>query len=122
MGVDYLVGEDPLNLPISKEYICKSEVTATLLKLLEELDEVKTPKELYHVLEIHAKHDSFWEVIDASEWSSTEVITIANNGCLMHELIFNDLVRWRKEQLDSLSKRLEVFGIFVAFEKASESS
>ena len=66
--IDYLLGDNPSNLPISKEYICRSEVTATLLELLEELDKVQTPEELHYVLEIHAKHDSFWEVINASEW------------------------------------------------------
>jgi hypothetical protein len=38
------------------------------------------------------------------------VIIIENKGCLMHELIFNDLVRRRKDQLDSLRRGLEVLG------------
>lgn len=105
--VDYVLGEDPSNLIISKEYISQSEVTSTLLELIEELDKVQTPEALNYVLEIHVKHNSFWEVINASEWSSTEVITIEN---IVHELIFNELVRRRKDQLDSLSRGLQMLG------------
>ena len=108
--VDYLLGEDPSNLIISKEYISRSEVTSTLLELIEELDKARTPEALNYVLEVHVKHNSFWEVINASEWSSTEVITIENKGCLVNELIFNELVRRRKDQLDLLSRGLQMLG------------
>ena len=100
--VDYILGEDPSNLPISKEYITLSEMTSTLLNLTEEA--------LHGVLETHPKSAAFWEVINASEWSSTELITIGNKGCLVHELIHNELVRCRKDQLDSLRKGLESLG------------
>ena len=110
--VDYLLDEDPSNLIISKEYISRSEVTSTFLKLIEELDKAQMPEALNYVLEVHVKHNSFWEVINASEWSSTEVITIENKGCLVHELIFNELVRRRKDQLDSLSRGLQILGFF----------
>ena len=108
--VHYLLGEDPSNLIISKEYISQSEVTSTPLELIEKLDKVQTPEALNYVLEVHVKHNSFWEVINASEWSSTEVITIENKGYLVHELIFNELVRRRKDQLDSLSRGLQMLG------------
>ena len=105
-----MLGEDPSNLIISKEYISQSEVTSTLLELIEELDKAQMPEALNYVLEVHVKHNSFWEVINASEWSSTEVITIKNKGCLVHELIFNKLVRRRKDQPDSLSRGLQMLG------------
>ena len=108
--VDYILGEDPSNLPISKEYITLSEMTSTLLNLIEELDEAKTEEALHGVLETHPKSAAFWEVINASEWSSTELIKIGNKGCLVHELIHNELVRRRKDQLDSLRKGLESLG------------
>ena len=85
-------------------------MTSTLLELIEELDKVQTPEALNYVLEVHVKHNSFWEVINASEWSSTEVITIENKGYLVHKLIFNELVRQRNDQLDSLSRGLQMLG------------
>ncbi len=85
-------------------------MTSTLLSLIDELDEANTEEALHNVLETHPKSSSFWEVINASEWSSTEVINLQNKGCLVHELIYNELVRRRKDQLDSLSKGLESLG------------
>ena len=64
--VDYLLDEDPSNLIIFKEYISRSEVTSTFLKLIEELDKAQMPEALNYVLEVHVKHNSFWEVINAS--------------------------------------------------------
>lgn len=63
--VDYILGEDPSNLPISKEYITLSEMTSTLLNLIEKLDEAKTEEALHGVLETHRKSAAFWEVINA---------------------------------------------------------
>ncbi|XP_028408827.1 uncharacterized protein LOC114531418 [Dendronephthya gigantea] len=107
--VDYLLGEDPSNLIVSKEYISQSEMTFRLLELIKELDKAETPEALHYILEIHAKHDSFWEVINATE-SSTEVITVENKGCLLHELIFNELIRQRKDQLNAQRDGLQVLG------------
>ena len=58
--VDYIVGKDPSNLPISKEYITLSEMTSTLLSLIDELDEANTEEALHNVLETHLKSASFW--------------------------------------------------------------
>ena len=44
--VDYILGEEPSSLPISKKFITSSEMTSTLLELIEELDEVKTKQKL----------------------------------------------------------------------------
>ena len=108
--VDYILGGDPSNLPISKEYITLSEMTSTLLYLIKELDEAKTEEALHGVLETRPKSAAFWEVINTSEWSNTELINFENKGCLVHELIHNELVRCRKDQLDSLRKGLESLG------------
>ena len=115
--VSYILGENPSNLTISKEYITLSELTSTLLELVDKLDNAQTPEELHHVLEVHEKHNSFWEVINSSEWSSIEVITVGNKGCLIDELIFNELVRWRQYQLDSLRRGLEVLGFLSLLKK-----
>ena len=58
---------------ISKEYITKSELTATLLQLIENLDSVDSQEALHNMLEIDPRHDAYWQVINASEWSSTEL-------------------------------------------------
>ena len=115
--VSYILGENPSNLTISKEYITVSELTSTLSELVDKLDNAQTPEELHHVLEVHEKHNSFWEVINSSEWSSIEVITVGNKGCLIHELIFNELVRQGQDQLDSLRRGLEVLGFLSLLKK-----
>ena len=108
--VNYILGEEPSTLPISKEFITLSEMTSTLLELIGELDEAESQQKLHYILETHPKSASFWEVINSSEWSCTEVINLENKGCLVHELIYNELVRRRKDQLDSLCKGLESLG------------
>ena len=49
--VSYLLGKNPSNLVISRDYITLSEVTSTLLELIDELDKAQTPEKLHHVLE-----------------------------------------------------------------------
>jgi hypothetical protein len=85
-------------------------MTCFLLSLITEVDQANTEEALHNVLQTHPKSASFWEVINASEWASTEIINLENKGCLVHELIYNELVRRRKDQLDSLSKGLESLG------------
>lgn len=97
--VSYLLGENPSNLVISRDYITLNEVSSTILELIDELDKAQTSENLHHVLEIPPKHDCFWEVINSSEWSNTEVITVGDKRYLIHQLIFNELVRRRKDQL-----------------------
>ena len=72
--VHYILGEDSSNLQIFKEYITLSEMTSTLLNLNEAIPE----EALHGVVETHPKSAAFWEVINASEWSSTELINIGN--------------------------------------------
>lgn len=39
------------------------------------------------------------------------MITVENKGCLVHELIFKELIRRRRDQLDSFCKGLQVLGL-----------
>ena len=81
---NYILGEEPSTLPISKEFITLSEMTSTLLELIGELDEAESQEKLHYILETHPKSASFWEVINSSEWLCTEVINLENKGCLVH--------------------------------------
>ena len=102
---------------ISKEYITKSELTATLLQLIENLDSVDSQEALHNMLEIDPRHDAYWQVINASEWSSTELVTIQNKGYLIQELISNVLIRRRKDQLHSFRQGLQSLGFLSLLEK-----
>ena len=123
MVVYYILGEEPTYLQriyvskISKEFITLSEMMSTLLELIGQLDEAETQEKLYDILESHAKSASFWEVVNSSEWSCTVIINVENKGCLVHESIYNELVRCRKDQLDSLCKGLGVIGVSWHVEK-----
>ena len=108
--IDYLIEQDTNTLMISKDYIVKSESTATLIELIEKLDVVESKVALDALLEEDPNHESFWQVINSTEWSSTEAVTMENKQFLVQELIFTELVRRRKDQLIALGKGLQCLG------------
>eukprot|EP00112_Aurelia_sp_Birch-Aquarium-sp1_P000514 Seg1049.2 transcript_id=Seg1049.2/GoldUCD/mRNA.D3Y31 product="hypothetical protein" protein_id=Seg1049.2/GoldUCD/D3Y31 len=102
---------------ISKDYIVKSESTATLIELIEKLDAIKLKVALDMLLEEDPNHESFWQVINSTEWSSTEAVTMENKQFLVQELIFTELVRRRKDQLTALGKGLQCLGFLDLLKK-----
>ena len=115
--VNYLLDSETANLAINKDDIIKSEVTATLLEVIGKIDKAKNQEELTAVLEEDPQHDAYWQAINDSEWSSTEVITMNNKAFLIQELISNELVRRRKCQLDALQSGLNSLGFLALLRK-----
>ena len=97
---------------ISKDDIPKNAMTEKLLDFVEKLDSAVNQQTIDEILENDPQKEAFWEVINASEWSSTEVITMHNKALLIQELITNELIQKRMYQVDSFRKGLAVLDFF----------
>ena len=78
------------------------------MDFVEKLDSAVNQKGIDEILENAPKKEAYWEVINGSEWSSTEAITMHNKALLIQELITNELIHKRMHQANSFRKGLAV--------------
>ena len=93
---------------IFKDDIPKNAITEKLLDFVEKLDSAVNQQTIDEILENDPQKEAFWEVINASEWSSTEVITMHNKSLLIQERMTNELIQKQMNQVDSSRKGLAV--------------
>ena len=122
--VDLLFEDDTSNTVclISKDHIPKNAMTEKLLDLVEKLDSSVNQQAIDEILDNDLQKEAFWEVINASEWSSTEAITMHNKALLIQELITNELIQKRMHQVSSFRKGLAVLDFFPILKKHKDEA
>ena len=90
---------------INKDLIPKHAGSANLLKLIDALDFAETQEDL------NAATDEHIEIINCSRWDPTKTITLENKGVLLGELMYDELIRKRQSQIQSIQEGLKAVGL-----------
>ena len=90
---------------INKEMIPKHAGSASLLNLIDALDSAENQKDL----DVHI--DKYIEIINCSKWDPAKVITLENKGVLIGELLYDELVRKRQSQIQSIREGMQAVGL-----------
>ncbi|XP_065067608.1 G2/M phase-specific E3 ubiquitin-protein ligase-like [Rhopilema esculentum] len=122
--VDLLFEDETSNTVclISKDDIPKNAMTEKLFNFVEKLDSSINQQAIEEILDNDPQKEAFWEIINASEWSSTEAITMQNKALLIQELITNELMQKRMYQVISFRKGLAVLNFFPILKKHKDQA
>ena len=101
---------------LSKHHIPLNSSTEALHDLIERLDVAKTEEELQMLMDKDESKEVFWQLVNSCHWPITEAINLRNKTLLMQELIYNELVASRKQEIGELQAGLETLG-FLAYAK-----
>ena len=94
-----------LMILINKDLIPKHAGSANLLKLIDALDSTKSQEDLDNTTDEHM------EIINCSRWDPTKRITLENKGVLLAELLFDELIRKRQSQIQSIREGMQAVGL-----------
>ena len=122
--VDLLFEDETSNTVclISKDDIPKNAMTEKLFNFVEKLDSSINQQAIDEILDNDPQKEAFWEIINASEWSSTEAITMQNKALLIQELITNELMQKRMYQVIFFRKGLAVLNFFPILKKHKDQA
>ncbi|XP_065058553.1 uncharacterized protein LOC135686279 [Rhopilema esculentum] len=114
-----ILGKDTAEImsQLNKHDIPMCSSTEILLNLIEELDDAKSKAAIDFILENGQRSETYWQVINASHWPSTEPITVNNKNILIQELVYNETVRSRLDVITEFKKGLETLGFFPFISK-----
>lgn len=96
---------------LSKDLIPLHAGSAKLLKFIEELDASSAEKDVDDTV------GRYLDIINCSCWDPTKPITISNRAILQTELIYEELVRKRISQIQSIREGFRLIGFLPYIEK-----
>ena len=97
--------ESVLLTMISPQQIVKTGATEKLLMLIEGLESCKYDEELDSLLD-GVNKEVYDQIISSSQWPIGCLISIENKHLLIQELVFDELVRKRQNQLQAMKEGL----------------
>eukprot|EP00112_Aurelia_sp_Birch-Aquarium-sp1_P024922 Seg806.15 transcript_id=Seg806.15/GoldUCD/mRNA.D3Y31 product="hypothetical protein" protein_id=Seg806.15/GoldUCD/D3Y31 len=92
---------------LSKHHIPLTSATEHLHSLIDGLDGCKTEDEISRLFE---ENDSFWQIINHSHWPAETVITLQNKNLLIQELIYDEVIASRLQEIGELKAGLSTLG------------
>ena len=92
---------------IDKTMIPQNAATCTTIELIEQLDDCTDSSTLNNIVDKKV----YMQVINSSQWEPTHEITIPACGSLIGELIYDELMRKRKEQIKYMKVGLQLMKI-----------
>ena len=97
---------------IDKTMIPQNAAACTTIELIKQLDNCMDSSALNDILD----KKEYMQVINSSQWELTHEITIQVCGSLIGELIYDELVRKRKEQIKYMKEGLQFMRILQFIE------
>ena len=121
--VAFLAGEEKeaVAVHLSKHHIPMNAATECLHLLLESLDNCKTDFDVRKLLYGEDANESFWQVINSSHWPKAQEINFQNKDLLIQELVYNELISSRLQEICELRVGLETLGFLSTLRKAHSS-
>lgn len=110
--VDSLTGEskETASTSLSKHHVPLNAATEALHDLIEELDKAKTEEEIQSLLFENENKDVFWVLIGSCHWPASASINSINKNLLIQDLIYNEVVSSRREEIGEIGKGLDALG------------
>ena len=110
--LDSLVGEskETTSTSLSKDDVPLNAATEPLHDLVKELDLAETDADIKKLLFESEDKDVYWVLIGSCHWPIAESINIRNKNMLIQDLIYNEIVSSRREEIGEISKGLEALG------------
>ena len=120
--VAFLAGEEKeaVAVHLSKHHIPMNAATECLHLLLESLDNCKTDFDVQKLLYGEDANESFWQVINSSHWPKPQEINFQNKDLLFQELVYNELISSRLQEICELRVGLETLGFLSALRKSPQ--
>ena len=95
---------------LSKHHIPINTSTESLHDFIERLNLAKTPEDLKMLLFEDSNKDVYWQLVNSCHWSITTTINMGNKDLLVQELIYNEFVASRRQEISELQAGLETLG------------
>ena len=95
-----------------KHDIPLNAATENIHNLIEELDTAKSDQAIKELLGENSKSGAYWEIVNACHWPISEAIGIHNKSELIQEIIYNEVIRSRKDVIQEIKHGLDVIGFF----------
>ena len=120
--VAFLAGEEKeaVALYLSKHHIPMNAATECLHLLLESLDNCKTDFDVQKLVYGEDANESFWQVINWSRWPKTQEINFQNKDLLIQEVVYNELISSRLQEICELRVGLETLGFLSAIRESPQ--
>ena len=105
-----------------KHDIPMNAATENIHNLIEELDSAKTEQAVKELFGENSKSGAYWEIVNACHWPIQEAIGIRNKSELIQEIIYNEVIRSRKDVIHEIKHGLDVLGFFGFMSKHPHQS
>jgi len=92
---------------INKDMIPRHAGSVNLLNLIDALDSAENQEDLDRSVDTHI------EIINCSRWDPAKNITLENKGVLIGELLYDELVRKRQSQIQSIREGMQAVGLLA---------
>ncbi len=102
---------------LSKHDLPINASTENVHFLIEELDAAKTHEKVKRLFDDHPKCEAHWQIVNACHWPTTEQISLHNKHTFIQEIIYNEVIRSRKELVSEMKQGLQMLGFFPFLKK-----
>lgn len=113
---NYLIDPDDLDLlkcSVNVEHIPKNAGTAPLLEFIDDLKGAESDEDIFNL----CGKPEYSERINASQWDICDPVNTENKNLLIQELIYDEVVRKRHEQLNALISGFRFCGFYDVMKK-----
>eukprot|EP00794_Sanderia_malayensis_P014417 gene14417-15924_t len=101
---------DEVSLSLSKHQIPLNAATEHTHNFIERLDTAKTEEAIRQVLFEDDNQEVYWQIINNCHWPKAQVVDLSNKSMLVQEIIYNETVASRRDEIKELSEGLEILG------------